>query len=226
MLRPFEGGAHSRKSKIAKARASEREFWAAFTDGQANAMARPLTGNNTMTFEDWRPLVSAYLDGKTNVMTMDVVRGALGRTYGQMSRDDWGVLAGIIKSLGWTRRKLGKGVFCWEGQIQGDEVRGVIGTAPPTLAKASAPIANGTPIINMGFDQIQGDEPIDLPRPPISFRPARKPEPGEILYRGMGYPSRKALARHLAPELGRTIAAVVSALKRRGDDAEAVVRRY
>jgi hypothetical protein len=63
---------------------------------------------------DWKERVAAFLDGKAHVMTMDVVKGALGRTYDDMSHEDWGKLAGAIKSLGWTRRKLDRGVFCWE----------------------------------------------------------------------------------------------------------------
>ncbi len=60
---------------------------------------------------DWKPAVAAFLDGKATVMTMEVVRGALGRTYDQMNRDDWSRLADAIMTLGWTKRKLGKGSF-------------------------------------------------------------------------------------------------------------------
>jgi hypothetical protein len=64
-----------------------------------------------MSFENWGPLVSAYLEGKTSIMTMDVVRGALGRRYDQMRRENWNEVAGAIMAAGWRKRKIGKGVF-------------------------------------------------------------------------------------------------------------------
>jgi hypothetical protein len=221
-----------------------------------------------MTFEEWGPRVSAYLNGKTQPqMTMDVVRGALGRTYDQMRREDWGTLADAIIAAGWRKKSLGKGVSGWErpaGHVAAPapvptvycsfcgksrhDVRKLVGGAVKTVficnecVELCADLCRGAPLYPKALSapspapapdvaMIYGEEPevevIDLLRPPISFRPVRKTEPGiAIRFRGIVYSSRLALALHLSPMLGKTVAAVQAALMRRGDDAEAVVHRY
>jgi hypothetical protein len=47
-----------------------------------------------------------------------------------------------------------------------------------------------------------------------------------IAFEGVTHHSRGALARHLAPRVGRTFRAVEVMLAELGDDGEAVVRRY
>jgi hypothetical protein len=47
-----------------------------------------------------------------------------------------------------------------------------------------------------------------------------------IAYDGVTYPSRAALARHLAPQVRRSAEAVEGMLIKLGDDVEAVVQRY
>jgi hypothetical protein len=44
-----------------------------------------------------------------------------------------------------------------------------------------------------------------------------------IMYQGQQFPSRKALAEHLAPLLGRSVAALEVALRRYSDNIERVV---
>jgi hypothetical protein len=44
-----------------------------------------------------------------------------------------------------------------------------------------------------------------------------------IVYQGQQFPSRKALAKHLAPLLGRSVAALEMALCRHNDNIERVV---
>jgi hypothetical protein len=53
-----------------------------------------------------------------------------------------------------------------------------------------------------------------------------KPEAVPIVYDGEIFPSRSAMARHLAPILGKSAVTLARALLDAGDDAEAVVRRY
>jgi hypothetical protein len=53
-----------------------------------------------------------------------------------------------------------------------------------------------------------------------------KPEPIPIVYEGETFPSRSAMAAHLAPILGKSPSTLAGALLAAGDDAEAVVRRY
>jgi hypothetical protein len=63
----------------------------------------------------------------------------------------------------------------------------------------------------------------------IRKRHASKPAlraPIPISYDGQTFPSRGALARHLAPILKRSVTTLAHALRTRRDDAEAVVRLY
>jgi len=53
-----------------------------------------------------------------------------------------------------------------------------------------------------------------------------KREPIPIVYEGQIFPSRGAMAKHLAPILGKSAVTLARALLNAGDDAEAVVRRY
>jgi hypothetical protein len=78
-------------------------------------------------------------------------------------------------------------------------------------------------------------EPLASPRPLNRHRKAAptkaqarkgKPEPIPIVYHGKIFPSRGAMAKHLAPILGKSAATLARALIHAGDDAEAVVRRY
>jgi hypothetical protein len=53
-----------------------------------------------------------------------------------------------------------------------------------------------------------------------------KPEPIPTVYGGKVFPSRGAMAKHLAPILGKSPTTLAHGLLDAGDDAEAVVRRY
>ena len=53
-----------------------------------------------------------------------------------------------------------------------------------------------------------------------------KPEPIPTVYEGQIFPSRGAMANHLAPMLGKSATTLARALLDAGDDADAVVRRY
>jgi hypothetical protein len=78
-------------------------------------------------------------------------------------------------------------------------------------------------------------EPLASPRPLSRHRKAAppkaqarkgKPEPIPTVYDGRVFPSRGAMAKHLAPILGKSATTLARALLDAGDDAEAVVRRY
>jgi hypothetical protein len=63
--------------------------------------------------------------------------------------------------------------------------------------------------------------------PPKKARARKgKREPIPIVYDGKIFPSRGAMAKHLAPILGKSAATLMRALIDAGDDAEAAVRRY
>src|SRR5262249_23604436 len=53
-----------------------------------------------------------------------------------------------------------------------------------------------------------------------------KPEPVPTVYEGQIFPSRGAMAKHLAPILGKSATTLARALHDASDDAEAVVRSY
>lgn len=61
----------------------------------------------------WTKAVSTYLAGRKLVRTGAVALEALGRSYDAMSVEDWRRLAGIMKALGWRRKRL-YGAFLWE----------------------------------------------------------------------------------------------------------------
>jgi hypothetical protein len=75
--------------------------------------------------------------------------------------------------------------------------------------------------------------PLKLRSPPKKAPPRKKawarkvkPEPIPIVHNGKIFPSRGAMAKHLATVLGKSPTTLARALLDAGDDAEAVVRRY
>jgi hypothetical protein len=86
---------------------------------------------------------------------------------------------------------------------------------------------------------MRGDITAPNPAPPKPHSPLKKsaprrkaqarkgkPEPIPTVYDGQIFPSRGAMANHLAPMLGKSATTLARALLDAGDDAEAVVRLY